>query len=39
MKKLAGDWNCEESPLESKEIYTGYLVMHVNKNGKFTMYD
>ena len=39
MKKLAGDWNCEKSPLESKDIYTGYLVMHINKNGKFTMYD
>lgn len=39
MKKLAGEWNCEESPLESKDTYTGYLVMHIDKDGEFTMYE
>ena len=39
IKTFTGEWNCKESPLESKDIYSGYIVMDIQKNGEFTMYD
>ena len=39
LKNLSGEWKCDESPLELKNIYSGYMTMRVDKNGKFTIYD
>lgn len=39
LNNLSGEWKCEESPLELKDIYSGYLTMRVEKSGKFTIYD
>lgn len=39
LDKLAGSWNCHETPLEDKNRYSGYLSMEIEDTGNFTMYD
>ena len=34
-----GKWQCTETPLEHPEYYTGYLMLVINKDGSFSMYD
>lgn len=36
---FTGSWQCADHPLETEEVYTGYLVLSVQSNGKFRMYD
>ena len=36
---FAGDWECEDNPLNDPDNYTGYLKLEITKDGKFTIYD
>ncbi len=36
---FAGDWECEDNPLNDPDNYTGYLKLTITKDGKFTIYD
>ena len=37
--QLEGEWKCEKSPLENKDIYTAYLTLEIDKDLSFNMYD
>lgn len=39
IQPFCGEWNCEKTPLEHKNLYSGYLRLVVKKNGNFIMYD
>ena len=39
LKPFIGAWQCSSSPLEHEEYYTGFLVMKVEEDGSFRMYD
>ncbi len=36
---LIGEWKCEDHPLKNEEYYTGFIMMHVQKDGSFRMTD
>lgn len=37
--KFVGTWQCGESPIEHEEYYTGFLVLKVEEDTSFRMYD
>ena len=36
---FAGEWKCENTPLNNEDYYTGFIVMHIQENGSFRMFD
>ena len=39
LKPFLGSWQCEETPLERDDIYTGYLHLEVQNDSSYSMYD
>ena len=39
LKPFLGGWQCEETPLERQDIYTGYLHLEVQDDSSYSMYD
>ena len=39
LKPFLGGWQCEETPLERDDIYTGYLHLEVQDDSSYSMYD
>ena len=39
LKPFLGSWQCEETPLERDDIYTGYLHLEVQDDSSYSMYD
>ncbi|MGN1413717.1 MAG: hypothetical protein ACI4WY_05670 [Anaerovoracaceae bacterium] len=39
LKPFLGSWQCEETPLERDDIYTGYLHLEVQEDSSYSMYD
>ena len=39
MDLLIGEWKCEENPLENEAYYTGFIVLNIQEDGSFRMYD
>ena len=39
MDFLIGEWKCEENPLENEAYYTGFIVLNIQEDGSFRMYD
>ena len=39
MGEFAGEWKCEDNPLESDEYYTGFIMMYIEEDGFFRMTD
>ena len=39
LKPFLGSWQCEETPLEHDDIYTGYLHLEVQDDSSYSMYD
>lgn len=36
---FAGEWECEDNPLNDPDNYTGYLKLKITADGQFDMYD
>ena len=36
---FVGEWKCEDNPLESKEYYTGFIMMYIQEDDSFRMSD
>ena len=36
---LIGEWKCENHPLNNEAYYTGFIMMHIQEDGSFRMYD
>lgn len=36
---FAGEWECEDNPLNDPDDYTGYLKLKITASGQFNMYD
>ncbi|MGN1143525.1 MAG: hypothetical protein ACI4SU_03090 [Anaerovoracaceae bacterium] len=39
LKPFLSSWQCEETPLERDDIYTGYLHLDVQDDSSYSMYD
>lgn len=39
LKPFVGEWQCEETPLEHEDYYTGFLTLRIQEEGTFSMYD
>ncbi len=39
LKPFLGSWQCEETPMERDDIYTGYLHLEVQDDSSYSMYD
>ncbi len=39
LKPLIGEWQCAETPVEHEDYYTGFLVLRIQEDGSFRMYD
>ena len=39
MNMFAGEWKCEDHPLENEEYYTGFIMMDIQEDGSFRMTD
>lgn len=37
--EFIGKWQCAEAPLEHPDYYTAYLMLVINEDGSFSMYD
>ena len=36
---FAGEWKCENHPLNNEAYYTGFIMMYIREDGSFRMYD
>ena len=39
MDLFIGEWACEEHPLENETYYTGFIMMDIQEDGSFRMFD
>ena len=39
MDLLIGEWKCENHPLNNEAYYTGFIMLYIQEDGSFRMYD
>ena len=39
MDLFVGEWKCEDHPLKNDMYYTGFIVMYIQEDGSFRMFD